>query len=126
MPAVRWVTAKGPVRLLEALAYRANDGREFVVPVGQETDLESRPLVLPGLVNWILGDALETALAAILHDAAYRRTLLAIGGEPARLTRAEADALYYEALRSTGNGRVSAWLGWAGLRVGGWFAWSSK
>jgi hypothetical protein len=107
------------VRLLEPLVYTTAAGRVLEVPAGLESDLESRPTFLPGGINWLLGTALSTALAALVHDELYREG-------PALsppISRAQADAIYYEILRLTGTGWVGSSLAWAGLRVGGGRAW---
>ena len=113
-PAIEFDSLTGPVRLAEDLQYIARDGRRFTVPAGTRSDLESRPTILPGPINWLLGDFLSTAASALLHDHLYQSQIV---------TRREADALYYEALRSTGKGFVGANLAWFGLRLGGWAAW---
>jgi hypothetical protein len=114
-------TPQGPVRLLSDLRYRSRSGRLFVVPKGEESDLESRPTFLPAFVNWLLGDKLSTAWPALLHDELYHH-----GPElEPPVTRAEADALYAEALESIGKGWAARNLSWLGLRLGGEFAWSA-
>lgn len=111
-PKVEWEDAhSGLVRLLEPLVYVTAASRTLVVPEGFVSDLESRPTFLPGLIHWALGRSNRTAHAAILHDALCELTY-----EPA-IPRWEADALYFEALRSTGHGRAGATVAWLGLRA---------
>lgn len=49
--------------------------------------------------------------AAAVHDWLYRTGLI---------TRRQADAVFYRALRASGVARWRAWLMWAGVRLGGW------
>lgn len=104
----------GRLQLEEALTYYAADGRAFTIPAGFRTDLASVPRILPGLFRLLFRSELHTARAAVLHDFLY-----ASGA----VTRREADALFYEALRATHEGTVGAWAMWLGVRAGGWFAW---
>lgn len=113
-PKIEWTDAtSGLVALLEPLVYGTAAGRTLVVPQGFESDLESRPTCLPGLIHWVLGRSTRTAHAAILHD------FLCVHGPELSppIERAEADALYREALRSTGHGPISAGTAWLGLRA---------
>lgn len=119
-PVVTWLGPRGPLRVEEPVRYFSCIARRlFIVPTGTVTDLESRPTWLPAGVNWLLGRSLSTGLAAILHDYLYA------AGPSLKppVTRAQADAIYYEALRATDNGAVGAWIAWVGLRLGGGFAW---
>lgn len=50
--------------------------------------------------------------AAVVHDYLY-----SLGATP--LTRKEADAVFYRALRADGVARWRAWIFWAGVRIGG-------
>ena len=111
---VHWVSSS-QVQLDTPLQYKDRKGRVWTVPAGFITDLESRPTFLPGFINFFLTDQVKTARAAVVHDYLYREHIL---------TRAESDAIYYDALREEGVNLVGAYLGWAGLRVGGWLAWS--
>lgn len=151
-PMIRWLGPQGPVELVGELRYYARDGRVFVAPSGLVSDLESRPTVLPIVVNWLLGTTLSTACAALIHDAGYGRTLLVIpagalpGATPRPaappLERWELDVLYREILDVTSTlppaktWRETAarpfrlsynfarrWVAWTGLKLGGWKAW---
>ncbi len=102
------------LELQTPLIYYAADGREFHIPAGFKTDLASVPQILPGLFRLLFRDELHTALAAVLHDRLYWE---------GSLSRSEADALFYEALRVTHEGRIGAWAMWLGVRIGGWVAW---
>lgn len=114
----------GLAELTEALYFRSKGGRDIWVPPGFVTNLESRPLVLPGFVHLLLGTALETGPAAVVHDWLYSSH---------ETSRAEADAVYFEILECLSDpdaGRLQRarrwcgrWLAWTGLRVGGWAAW---
>lgn len=113
LPDVRWL-ANGRLELQNVITYQAADGRRFVIPAGFITDLASVPRGLPGVFRLLFRSELHTALAALLHDRLYYT---------AEVSRSEADALFYEALRATHETRVGAWAMWAGVRAGGWFAW---
>jgi hypothetical protein len=104
----------GRLELQTALTYYAADGRAFHMPAGFTTDLASVPRLLPGLFRLLFRSELHTALAAVLHDRLYYT------GE---VSRAEADALFREALQATHESTVGAAAMWLGVRGGGWFAW---
>lgn len=121
----------GLKRLAYPLEFESESlGRVVVVPAGFETDLASVPrLPFAYLLFGGVGDP-----AAVVHDYAYS------GRE--RITRAQADALFREALAALddmsvkGKGKVaktvsSAWFSvrrgamWLGVRVGGWMHYSA-
>jgi len=54
--------------------------------------------------------------AAAIHDYLY-------GEKPEGISRADADRIYRQALAEDGVGRAGRWARWAGLRLGGWYAW---
>ncbi len=85
---------------------------EIVAPKGFVCDLASVPKVLAALApSWN-----QTAGAGIVHDLLYRT---------GALTRWDADAILYEALRAApSTGRVRATAMWAFVRVFGWAAWT--
>ena len=134
-PAVEWLDHGGDsVRLKRPLVYTSLDGRVFKVPTGQVTDLASQPTLLPALLNWLLGDKLASAAAAILHDWLYR------SDDHCGLSRAEADALFAEALEwlrlqqrralpvwrrpfRWARDRAAVATFWLGVRICGWTAW---
>jgi len=104
----------GYLLLSAPLTYLARSGELFPVPEGFRTDLASVPRWLAGFVRMTFRGPIQTAWAAILHDALY-----ASGIE----TRARADELFWEALRATGESPMGARILWAGVRAGGWKAW---
>lgn len=88
-----------------------------VIRPGFTTDLASVPRV--PLAYWLVGGLAEAP--AVLHDFAYTIQLC---------TRAQADALFLEAMetdgRHVGIPAVPAWrrrLLWAGVRLGGGWRW---
>lgn len=98
--------------VLEAPLVYISGKDEYVVPRGFTSNLASVPRVFRSVATpWQ-----QSARAGVLHDAFYRGLF--------KLSRREADALYYEALRSEGVNRVRAYLQWVGLRIGGWRAWN--
>ncbi len=99
--------------LLAVLLYfSARLGRAVRVPAGFVTDLGSVPRIA-----WSVVPPIGRADGGyVLHDWLYQA-----GG----VTRAEADAVLYEAMRVAGVNRVLAWTIWSGVRVGGWHAWGA-
>ena len=107
-PDGRWV-------LLSPLVYHS-DLREIGgvhVPTGFDTDFASVPR-LP-FMFWLLGDRGHPA--AVVHDYLYRKAIV---------TRSVADAVFYEALRVDGEGMISAFLMWTGVRMGGWVSYDQR
>lgn len=93
-------------RLLAPFSYLDPDHGLIEVPAGFETDFASVP-------RWPLMFALLGQYghaAAVLHDRLY---------STGQLSRADADRVFLNALRSSGIARWRAWLMWAGVRIGG-------
>lgn len=81
------------------------------VPKGFETDFSSIPLWSQPI---LLGPKSRYRVAGAVHDLAY------LVGVPRRL----ADRIWRHVARSgEGVGPVRGFLGWLGLRLGGWVAW---
>lgn len=98
----------GRRRLLEPLIVRAA-GRTITIPAGFETDYSSIPLGFRNLIHWSRVD-----IAGVAHDYLY-----SIGAD-----RKQADTVWAcVAQQGTHHANfVQAALGYAGLRVGGWWA----
>ncbi len=81
---------------------------KFTVKAGFDTDLASIPWGARNLVSQLAG-----AQMAAVHDYSYQGHT--------KLTKAEADELFYEGLRSPGSGvgRWRAWVMGKAVRVGG-------
>ena len=97
--------------LLDDLVLADDDERVITVPAGFTTDFASIK-VLHNAFLFVLF-ALVSGYgnyAATVHDWLY---------EHGSLTRKEADAVLYRALRAEGVARWRAWLMWAGVRIGG-------
>ena len=97
--------------LLADLVLADDDERTIIVPSGFTTDFASIK-VLHNAFLFVLF-ALVSGYgnyAATVHDWLY---------EHGSLTRKEADAVLYRALRAEGVARWRAWLMWAGVRIGG-------
>jgi len=99
--------------LLLALIYMAKDGTRYVAPRGFITDLASIPRLLRALFDI---NGLSRA-PAVLHDFLYCIHYT---------TRAEADALFLEALEAAGVGWATRWSMYLGVRSGGWMYWSKR
>jgi hypothetical protein len=95
-------------KLLSPLVYlSARLKRSLAVPAGFVTDFASVPRM--PFVYWLLGG--KATREAVVHDFLYRRG--------SGVSRADADAIFVEAMEATGQ---SAWrrsLMWSGLRLGG-------
>ena len=111
-------------RLVAPLTYESDLLRcTITAPTGFVTDLESVPRWLPVVYAWLRGTA---HAPGVLHDWAYQ-THRAFCTD---LTRAQADALLYEAAGATGPGIealgwAKRWTLWTGVRIGGASAWAS-
>lgn len=96
----------------------ASDTLERIVrvPVGFVTDFASIPRLL-----WnILPPTGSYGKAAVIHDMLYQHPECLT---PA-VTRLQADRTLREGMIALGTGRVTRWLIFAGVRVGGWVAWN--
>lgn len=97
-------------RLLRPLVYYSHRlQRSIAVPEGFETDFASVPR-LP-FVYWLAGG--KATKAAVVHDYLYRKS---------GVSRADADAIFAEAMQASGQPGWRRGLMWAGLRIGGWTA----
>lgn len=99
--------------VLVGLLYLAGNGARFMVPRGFITDLASIPLAL----RWLIDPDGLSRQAAVLHDFLYCLHFT---------TRAEADALFLEALAACGVGWVTRHAMYAGVRAGGWVYWDQR
>lgn len=106
---------------------RADSDEMVTAPAGFETDLASVPWGLWNLVPpWG-----SHARPAIFHDFLYRTR----GGgmfdgqrwitRAAPYTRAEADAIFLEAMEVVGVTWWRRWLMYAAVRLGGWMGWGA-
>jgi hypothetical protein len=87
--------------------------RSIVVPVGFRTDLASIPRAL-----WnILPKSSRYDRAAVVHDWLYWRA-------PADVTRAQADAVFREAMASLGVAAVTRWAMYLAVRVNAGAVWA--
>ena len=113
--------------VMEAFTYHlgAPDGLEFVaVPIGTITDFAS----IPPPASWIWkspGSNIDKP--AVIHDLLYAEPYIHhIHGTFRRIDRAEADAIFHEAL-GVEELKIRATTRWAlykGVRVGGGRAWN--
>jgi len=104
-------TDRRSYKLLDDLVLADDDQRTIIVPAGFITDFASIK-VLHNAFLFVLF-ALVSGYgnyAATVHDWLY------FGGQ---VSRKEADAVLYRALRAEGVARWRAWLFWAGVRLGG-------
>lgn len=85
----------------------------LTIPVGFITDLASIPKVLRNTFD-VEG---RSRAPAILHDWLYCTQ---------HTTRAFADSLLRQALVAYGESQATAWVYWAGVRLGGWLPWSER
>lgn len=104
---------RGTWKLLTPLVYHSDMAGSVIVPAGFVTDFASVPR-LP--VAYLL-TANRGHEAAVLHDWAYSTHWI---------TRSQADALFAEALAVGGEPAWRRGLMWAGVRLGGWWAWDAS
>lgn len=105
-------TRPGQWVLLSDLIWHS-DSERIIVPAGTATDLASIPRPFRGVLN----QNGNSRRPAVLHDHLYVTR---------SVSRAEADAIFCRALAAEGIGSVGRLVYWAGVRLGGRFAWSSK
>ena len=104
-------TDRRTYKLLDDLVLADDDQRTIIVPAGFVTDFASIK-VLHNAFLFVLF-ALVSGYgnySATVHDFLYSE---------GQVSRKEADAVLYRALRAEGVARWRAWLFWAGVRVGG-------
>ena len=104
-------TDRRTYKLLDDLVLADEDQRTIIVPAGFVTDFASIQ-VLHNAFLFVLF-ALVSGYgnyAATIHDWLY------LGGQ---ISRKEADAVLYRALRAEGVARWRAYLFWLGVRIGG-------
>ena len=102
--------ANGRRRLLRDLVVEV-DGEQYTVPVDTDTDFSTIPWFGRALVHWSKVD-----VAGVVHDWLY---------QTGYTSRAHADAVW-RTVALAGDHHANAfqaWTAWAGLRVGGWYAW---
>lgn len=103
-------------RLLYPLIfYSAVLGREIVAPEGFVTDFASVPRA--PFIYWFAGDTARKA--AVIHDWLYRT-------DSETVTRAEADAVFAEAIEALGYWKIREWFMWAGVRLGGYWSFETR
>lgn len=105
--------APGQFILSRRLIWRDAEFGTIVVPAGTTTDFASIPQALRNLPIFDVNGV--SRRPAILHDYLYHR-----GGES--WDRLRADNLLRVALRAEGMSAAAAWLYYAGVRIGGRWA----
>ncbi len=104
------------VACLDAFAVLSPDQTTILtVPAGFVYDGASIPSL--AVLSWVMGPRERFETAGLLHDWCYR----------VQVARDVADYVFWLVARSGSKhvGPVRAWLGWAGVRVGGWRAYRS-
>ena len=99
--------------VIRPLQYAPRQGKPITVPAGFITDLAS----IPRLLRSVYDTQDECREPAVLHDYLYCVQF----GE-----RAEADALFLEALERAGVGLLKRRSMWLGVRAGGWMYWRKR
>lgn len=99
-------------RVVEPFTFTVDD-MAFTIPTGFEYDGSSVPWGARNIV-----DRRKVRIAGLVHDYLYRY-------QP--LTRAKADQVWRIVAQMGDVGTranvIQGWLGWVGLRMGGWIAW---
>ena len=115
----------GEFVLLERFGYRTHIGSLFwrngygpkyrlvMVPVGFITDFAS----IPRLLHWLISPNGLSREAAVIHDYLYCTQTT---------TRADADAIFLEALATSGVGWAQRHAMYAAVRAGGWIYWNKR
>ena len=98
--------------LIRNLVVESGNDTEITVPCGFETDFSSIPRCARSFIHWARVD-----IAGVVHDFLY-------WCPQADISRNRADDIWREvagAGEHCANG-IQRWLGWAGLRLFGWWA----
>lgn len=98
-------------------------GVDIIVPAFFQTDLAS----IPRLGRVLFKGHGKYTLAAIVHDWLYANHgyITLPGGDEWRYTRKQADAVFLQALESTGVSKASRITLHRAVRLGGWWSWSN-
>jgi Protein of unknown function (DUF1353) len=112
-------------KILEPFTYRLGheNGSEFVtVGAGFVTDFASIPRLLK--LRWPSPGG-PWDKPAVIHDCLYqqRKVFNGINGTYRLIERAEADAIFHEAMKVTGTRGDDRWCIYRGVRLGGWKPW---
>ena len=91
--------------------------RRMRLPYGMPSDGASIPSIAHGWAN-PFGESL---IAALFHDPLYQ---LGVKPNGRRVSRAEADEVFYYLCIADGMRPSKAWAKWFGLYLGGWVAWN--
>lgn len=89
--------------------------REIVAPEGFVTDFNSTPRM--PFIYWYTGG--KAAAPACIHDWLYRTNSQDV-------TRVQADDVLAEAMEARGYWRARSWFMWAGVRLGGHWAFETR
>ena len=104
--------ANGNRVLIRNLVVKPDDGAEIMVPRGFETDFSSIPRCARSFIDWTRVD-----VAGVVHDFLY-------WCPREDISRKRCDEIWRE-LAGAGEHHANGlqkWLGWAGLRLLGWWA----
>jgi hypothetical protein len=112
-PTLKMLPSGTEWRLILPLIYLRDDYTAITVPAGFITDLASIPRAFHSLIP-VNG---KHSPAAILHDYLYCTQ---------DRTRAEADAIFLEAMKACGVGWLRRQAMWSAVRAGGWLAWKER
>lgn len=107
-------------RLEQSLVWEDHEFGALIFPAGTVTDLGSTPQTLRRFKAF--DPTGPSRRAAIGHDYLYSRGRTPDGRF---IARARADDFLYVALLAEGVKPLTAWLWWAGVRLGGWVPWSA-
>ena len=105
---------------LSPFAYRDIDGTLYIVPANFTNDLASVPRVFWNIID----PSNDVAFGAVVHDWLYATRGIVRPWLPA-ISRAQADAVLYRALRANGVEYLRAKTMWLAVRVGGANAWKT-
>lgn len=99
------------------------DGRQAHIPQGFILDFAS----VPRIFAWLFPPFGPLMMGAVVHDYIYKRSHLLIVMNQNMIkegfSRRQADQLLYAITADQTGIKIGALTAWAGVRVGGWFAW---
>jgi len=99
------------------------DGRKVLIPKGFILDFAS----VPRIFAWLFPPFGPLMMAAIVHDFVYKKGYLLLpNGVKEHLSRKQADDLLYSITEDQTGIKIGAGIAWAGVRLGGWFAWKAN
>lgn len=118
-PLERDLRVDGRYIVTAPFSYTTKEKYKITVCEGFPTDLAS----IPRMIRLFIQVNGRHSDAAIIHDWLYYKKGHAVC---AHFSREECDDIFYDAMIYSHVPQWKAYLMWAGVRLGGWAAWSNK